>query len=169
MGNNWHNKSETTFVQRFKKSICLFPCWFRYFRRSPGSVLALSIFPVDLILLTSFLLIDLAEEKSMSLHSLYLTPFTEVGKSQLGLFLCHSLLNCPLLHHIINWKQQCSNVGASLTESCHTCAMGCKTLPSGSAMIQESSGFSHILCTYKYRKRTMRVMSTKIGRFCLNN
>ena len=40
------------------------------------AVLALSIFPVD------FLSIDLAKEKSMSLHSLYSTPFTEVGKSQ---------------------------------------------------------------------------------------
>ena len=46
------------------------------------AVLALSIFPVDLILLSSFLSIDLAKEKSMSPHSLYSTPFTEVGKSQ---------------------------------------------------------------------------------------
>ena len=56
------------------------------------AVLALSIFPVDLILLSSFLSIDLSKKKSMSLHSLYSTPFIEVGKSQLGLFLCHSLL-----------------------------------------------------------------------------
>ena len=28
----------------------------------------------------------------MFLHSLYSTPFTEVGKSQLGIFLCHSLI-----------------------------------------------------------------------------
>ena len=41
------------------------------------AVLALSIFTVDIILLSSFLLIDLAEEKSMSLHSLYSTSFTE--------------------------------------------------------------------------------------------
>ena len=34
------------------------------------AVLTLSIFPVDLILLSSFLSIDLAKEKSMSLHSL---------------------------------------------------------------------------------------------------
>ena len=46
------------------------------------AVLALSIFPVDLILLSSFLSIDLAKENSMSLHSLYSTPFTEVGKNQ---------------------------------------------------------------------------------------
>ena len=44
------------------------------------TVLALSIFPVDL--LSSFLSIDLAKEKAMSLHSLYSTPFTEVGKNQ---------------------------------------------------------------------------------------
>ena len=56
------------------------------------AVLAPSIFLVDLILWFSFLSIDLAKEKSMSLHSLYSTPFTEVGKSQLGLFLCHSLI-----------------------------------------------------------------------------
>ena len=55
-------------------------------------MLAPFISPVDLILLSSFLSIDLANEKSMSLHSLYSTPFTELGKSQLGLFLCYSLL-----------------------------------------------------------------------------
>ena len=57
-------------------------------------MLALSIFPVDLILLSSFLLSALAKEKSISQHSLYSTPFTEVGKSKWS-FSCVTVF----LHH----------------------------------------------------------------------
>ena len=81
MGKNRYNRSETTFVQRFKSLSAAFCVGF-VILEGVLAVLALSIFPVDLILLSSFLSIDLAKEKLMSLHSSYSTPFTEVGKSQ---------------------------------------------------------------------------------------
>ena len=97
--------------------------------------------------------------------------FHRGGYKPIGFLLCHSLLvpYCTIASFENNnaamWEQ------ASPSLAIHV-QWAARTLPSGSAMIQESSGFSHILwvwSTCKYRGKNMRVMSTKIGMFCLNN